>query len=716
MDWGSKSVRASLLLVLTLLAYAPALRDGFVWDDDAHVTDNPTLTSLDGLRRIWVEPTSTPQYYPMVHTTFWIERHLFGLNPFGYHLDNVVLHLLNAFLLWFLLESLLVPGAWLAAALFALHPVHVESVAWITERKNVLSGFFYLLAAICFLRFLDLIAIPSGLDRGKPDGGEKPWWGCYAVGCLFFLCALLSKTVTATLPVALLIVVWWKRDRLRGRDVAPLVPLVVVGAALGLLTVWLEKVHVGAEGDLWTLSPVERVLLAGRALWFYAAKLVWPAPLSFFYPRWRIDAGLWWQYLFPLAAAAVAVGFWAARRRLGKAPFAAVAFFAVTLFPALGFFDVYPMQFSWVADHFQYLASVGIIALAAGIAVTWVARLGAAGAQAGPAGAALVLMLFCALSWRQSGIYKDGETLWRDTVAKDPYSWTPHNNLGVLLMKRGALEQAIREYSEAARLSPDSWLPHKNLGVAYRKGGQREEALREFTAALKLNPELDDAQLDVANILAETGSTDAAIEHFQQAMLIDPKNPAIPYDLGVTLFDAGRAAASIGQFEQALRLDPAHIQARTGLGNALASLGRNGEAIEQYKEALRRDPTAAETRNNLANALIKWGKNAEAVEQYKEALRLKPDYPDAANNLGLALTHQNRLPEAIEAYRTALKSKPDFAEACNNLGVVLANSHQYSEAIAQFEQAVKIKPDFTSAQANLDATRRMAAASPPPQR
>jgi tetratricopeptide (TPR) repeat protein len=701
MDWNTKAVRASMLLLLTLIAYAPSLRSGFVWDDDVHVTANAALTSPHGLRSIWFDPAATPQYYPLTHTTFWIEHHLWGNSPFGYHFDNIFLHLINALILWWLLDSLGVAGAWLAAAIFALHPVHVESVAWITERKDVLSGLFYLLAMATFLRFYGLIEGPAAAARTL-----------YATGFAFFLCALLSKSVTATLPVALLIILWWKRDRIRAREVAALVPLAAVGVVSGLVTVWLEKHHVGAQGDLWNLSILQRCLLAGRAPWFYAGKLLWPMRLSFFYPRWPIDPAAWWSYLFPLGALALAAGLWAARGKIGKGPFAAAAFFAATLFPALGFFDVYPMRFSWVADHFQYLASIGPIALAAAAAATWASQLGAAAAQAAPVAAYALLVLLCGLSWRQSLIYKDAETLWRDTIAKNPASWSPHNNLGVLLMERGEAQEAIREYTEAARLAPESWTPHRNLGVAFRRAGQRPEAIREYEAALTLNPEVIDAHVDLANLMAETGSIDAAIEHYQQAIRRDPKNPAIPYDLGVTLLEAGRAPAAIGPFEQTLRLDPSHTGARTGLGDALAQLGRTGEAIEQYNEALRRDPAAAETHNNLGNALVKWGKNPEALEHYRQALRLKPDYAQAANNLGLALTHLNRLPEAIEAYRDAIRIQPGFAEAHNNLGVVLANSNQLPEAIEQFEQAVKLKPDFTSAQGNLEATRKMAAAAP----
>ncbi len=358
------------LPVLVLVAYLPAFSGGFVWDDDYHVTNNSTLLSLDGLRRIWLEPGAVPQYYPLVHTSFWVEHHLWGNDPRGYHAVNVLLHCAATLFLWRVLVRLRVPGAWLGAALFAVHPVEVESVAWIAERKNLLAAVFGLASLLAYLRFSPLesdaesskSAEAAPPERRSPQGSAA--WRYYAVSLAFFVAALLSKTVIAVLPAVLLVITWWKRGKLTRRNLALVAPFFAVALPLALQTVWLEKHHVGATGEAWALSLLERVLIAGRALWFYVGKLVWPANLTFFYSRWTIDASVWWQYLFPLAAAATMIALWLLRGRLGRGPPAAALIFAGVLLPALGFFDVYPMRYSFVADHFQYHASMALLALA----------------------------------------------------------------------------------------------------------------------------------------------------------------------------------------------------------------------------------------------------------------------------------------------------------------------------------------------------------------
>jgi hypothetical protein len=353
------------IVCLTLLVYAPAISAGFIWDDDHYVTENMTLRSLAGLKQIWLDPKATPQYYPLVHTGFWVEYHLWGLDPKGYHLVNVLLHAANAVLVWLVLKRLGVPGALWAALIFALHPVHVESVAWVTERKNVLSTLFYLSAMLAYWRFW-----PA--DGAQPQTGAWRWYG---LALLLFVFALLSKTVTCSLPAAILLIRWWKTGRLASRDWLLTAPMFAVGLALALLTVYLEKHHVGAQGEEFTWSYLDRVLIAGRAIWFYAGKLIWPSNLIFIYPRWNIDASVWWQYVFPLAAAGVVLALLVLRNRLGRAPLTAVLFFIGTLTPALGFFDVYPMRYSFVADHFQYLASLGLIVLFAGLSTELAGRL-----------------------------------------------------------------------------------------------------------------------------------------------------------------------------------------------------------------------------------------------------------------------------------------------------------------------------------------------------
>ncbi|MEJ2235268.1 MAG: tetratricopeptide repeat protein [Syntrophobacterales bacterium] len=625
---------SGLIFLITVVAYIPAMRSGYIWDDDYYVTENPNLSTADGLRRIWFEPKASPQYYPLVHTAFWVEYHLWQLHPFGYHLVNVLLHTANAILLLLVLQYLRLPGAWLAAALFALHPVHVESVAWITERKNVLSGFFYLSSALAYLRFATVTGDPA--DNSLPSDitstESSRSWGFYALSLFLFLCALLSKTVTCTLPPAILLVLWWKRGRIYRRDILALFPFFIAGAVLGLTTVWLEKHHVYAQGEEWALSLVDRCIVAGRALWFYAGKLLWPHKLTFIYPRWQIDSGVWWQYLFPLAAVAVIVILWLLRRRIGKGPFVAVAFFAGTLVPALGFFDVYPMRFSFVADHFQYLASIGLIALATAGITTLFGRVGSRQSSLGLIVCMAVLFVFGLLVWQQGNTYKDAETLYRDTISKNPDAGMAHFNLAILLLNRGRPEEVIAHFSEALRLQPDDADAHYNLGVALEKQGRLKEAMAHFSEAVRLRPNYADAYYSIAVILAG----------------MDRYNEATSY------------------YSKALRVNPNHAEAHNNLGVALFSLGQLDKAIGHYLTAIKLDPNFSKAHNNLGNALVQKGKL-----QYHRALEIKTNYPEAHNNLGVALAQQGKMAEAIIQFEKALRLKPEYAQARTNLAYAL---------------------------------------------
>src|SRR5574342_294751 len=394
------------LLLVTVVTYFPALDGGFLWDDGAHITP-PALRSLTGLWWIWTDPRATQQYYPLTHAAFWVAYQLWGPHTLGYHLVNVGLHGVGAVLVWRILVRLAVPGAWLGGALFALHPVHVESVAWITELKNTLSG-------VCYL-------------------GARHW-GRYGLALALFVCALLSKTATVSLPAALLLIRWWKGGRVEWRrDVVPLVPFFVVGAALGLVTAWVERHHVGAEGEDFAFTWVDRGLIAGRAVWFYAEKLLWPANLLFNYPRWSIERTAWWQYAYPVAALAVVGALWGLRGRLGRGPLVAALFFGGTLVPALGFFfDIYAFRYSFVADHFQYLASLGLLTLAAAGIAAGLGRLGVWQRPAGHAVCAALLLALATLSWQQAHLYKDLETLYRDTIARNPGGSLAYVNLAGL--------------------------------------------------------------------------------------------------------------------------------------------------------------------------------------------------------------------------------------------------------------------------------------------
>ncbi len=466
--WGA------LLAALVVAAYWPTLSNRFIWDDEHYVENNETLRSAAGLHRIWFTIGATPQYYPLVHSAFWVEYHLWGLNPLGYHVVNMALQVCNALLVWRLLSRLSVPGPWFCAALFAVHPVCVESVAWITERKNMLSLLMALGSILAYFRF----APPEVTFRQGP-------WRWYALALLLYVLALFSKTVSASVPAVLLVIYWWKQGQLPWREALRLLPFFAVGLSLAMLTVWMEKNVVGAEGNEWNLTPIDRVLIAGRALWFYAGKLAWPHPLIFFYPRWTIDGHVWWQYLYPLAAGAVIVGLYLARNRLGRGPLAAVLIFAGVLVPALGFFDVFPFRFSFVADHFQYHASIGLITLGGAtltlLARRWLVR----PPWLAPILGAGLLVVLGLVTFAKTPTYWNAQTVYEDTVRLNPGCWAAHHNLGNTLHEQGKYAEAIEQFHQAlaADFNPRRGTGHLSLAVSLSELSRDEETLEQCRLA-----------------------------------------------------------------------------------------------------------------------------------------------------------------------------------------------------------------------------------------
>ena len=542
-----QAVWLGLIIVLaTLAAYAPAFSGGFVWDDDDWVTNNQTLRSLGGLWDIWFNPAATPQYYPLIHTGFWLEYHLWGLNPLGFHLVNVLAHLAAALLLWRLLWRLKLPGAWLAAAIFALHPLEVESVAWVTELKNVLSAVFYFLAALAYFRF-------AGLEgNGEPPPKNRRY---YWVAFGLFLAALLCKTVTCSLPAALLLVFWWKRGALPWREAVRLLPFFVAGICFGLGTASLERHHVGAAGPDWAFTFVERCLIAGRALCFYAAKLVWPCGLTFSYPRWQIDAAVWWQWLFPAAVAGLVAGLWLARRRIGRGPLVAVLFFAGTLGPALGFINVYPMRYTLVADHFQYLAGLGLIVLAASSLTVFCDRR-QLGRNARMVLAGTVLTIYASLTFLQCRVYKNAETLWTDTLNKNPGSWVAHLNLGLWYVSQEQLDLAEQQYRLAVELRPGDGELHGNLGNLLVREQQFEAARVEYQRAIQIDPKDAETHNNLGVVLSRLQRMDEAVAEYERAIFYKPDYAGAYYNLGSARAAQDNPAAAAAAYRQALRLKP----------------------------------------------------------------------------------------------------------------------------------------------------------------
>ena len=525
------------------------------------------MESLGGLGRIWTEvagETYQHQYYPLTSTAFWVQHRLWGERPLGYHLVNVLLHAANAVVLWQLLRRLGIAGAWLAAAVFAVHPVHVQSVAWVAELKNVQSAFFFLLSMLVFVRWF-------GLDRaGSPPSSEAGGWKTYGWGFLLFLCALLSKTATCLLPAALLLVLWWKRERVRRRDLLALAPLAAVGTALVLVTVYLETHHGGARGEVFSQSWLERTLIAGRALWFYAGKLAWPVELAFFYPRWEVDAGRWWQYLYPVASVAVMAGLWVARHRIGKGPVAAVGFFVIAAAP-ISFVNVAFARFSYVADHWQYWASMGLIALAVGAVASREAwrREGTWLRWWGCGTAVVILGGLSLLTWQRAERYENPRTLWYHTLARNPDAWAAHNNLAVALSAQGRHGPAMAHFREALRLQPDLADAHCNLGIILQLQGRLEEAIEHLEAATRARPGMSEAHYNLGNTLYQAGRPDEALAELRTALAIDPNDAEAYTSLGAVLMSLGKTRAGIESYRTALRLDPDHAGAARNLNLAL---------------------------------------------------------------------------------------------------------------------------------------------------
>ncbi len=537
---SSDASRGLFLLGVTLGVYWPALFGQYLWDDDAHVTKT-ALRNLDGLRRIWFELGATQQYYPLLHSAFWVEAQLWGDNVLGYHLVNVVLHVIAACLIVTICQRLSIKGAWLAGAIFALHPINVESVAWISEQKNTLSLVFYLLAMFVYLRFDDA--------HRRRD---------YAIATALFICALMTKTVTASLPAALLVIFWWERGHIRlRRDVLPLLPWFVMAAASGLFTAWVERHIIGAEGSEYNLDALQRVLLAGRVICFYFAKIVWPVKLIFTYPHWSVNASVVRQYLFDAGLIALASCLWMIRRRT-RAPLAGLLFFGGSLFPVLGFLDIYPFRYSYVADHFAYLASLGVIVpAAAGFNALYQRLRDSVDRRAALSVMFAYLITLAGLTSMQSRMYEDPKTLYVTTIAQNPDDWMAHNNLGRIYL-RGSLHraEAIKQFEAVIRLKPDHGLAHYSLGVALFLSGRGAEA----------------------------------IDHFEKAIAYEPKNMLIVgnshFFLGEVLTTMpGRLPEAIANLETALKIRPTDAESHHALGIALEKSGRPDEARAQLDSA-----------------------------------------------------------------------------------------------------------------------------------
>lgn len=554
---------AGAIVALVMLVYFRTAWYGYVWDDPVHVTENPMLRDLAGLWKIWTYPIDFfPQYYPLTLTSFWLEVQAFGVKAGPQHVANFLLHAANALLLWAVLKRLKIPGAYLAALLFAVHPINVESVAWVSERKNVLSGLFALSSAWFYAGWME-------------ESRRRDWLAALGL----FLCAMLAKTVTATLPAAFLILHWLREGRVTKKDAASLLPFFGIGLSLGVYSVFLEHSVAGAVELDWGFGLAGRIVLAGRILWSYVIDILAPVSQVFIAPKWKVDAGSPLSWLWPLAAAALPVALWFSRHKTGRGPLAAVAIYFVTILPVTGVVKVYPMKFSWTADHFQYLAGIPIMALAA--AALWRgARAflpeGRRGVEAAACGAALVLVLaLAALSFARVPAYRDEEALWLDTLKKNPLATIGVNNLGFYYFQQGDRWEDVVRVSQAGvdagAFDADVLV---NLGGAQAILGRVDEACENFKRALALTPEHPNATYNMYLCAIERGDLADAEYWLTRSVELMPEDPLPLLQLAYVALREGDKAKIRARLEDVLRVFPDNEEAKAMMGSLMREIHR----------------------------------------------------------------------------------------------------------------------------------------------
>lgn len=686
------AIGMAALFLTTVLAYIPAMHAGYIWDDDSYVTENELLRNLEGLGRIWI-PSETPQYYPLVFSTFWLEYQIWELKPMGYHVTNILLHAVSALLLWIVMIRLRVPGAWLIASVFALHPVMVESVAWITERKNVLSMCFYLLSALAYFYFDEMRFGRKGDISSQEQGVlHSHSWGWYAAAFVLFVCALLSKTVTCSLPAALILVMVWLRTPMTAKRLAPLIPFFIIGFILAMNTAGLEQEHVGAVGEDFDFTFIERCLIASKCLLFYPWKLLWPAELMFIYPRWEIDATDPIQYI-PLAAClAIGIACVFAFSRGWRGPFIALAFYAGTVFPAIGFFNVYPHLFSFVADHFVYHASIGFIAFIVG-GLAYLLRNGVPLRII----AAVILPTLFALTWMQTTIYEDEETVWRDTIARNPDAWMPRNNLASLLLQEAdraladgrhdrvheLAHEAHYHAEEALRVRPHHHTAHSNRSEALRLLGEYDEALAAIERAIDEAPHMVDYIWQRGRLLELMNRPDEAIHAYDEALGLAPESLALRSDLARVLLRTDQLEEAANVLQELLSLQPGHAMSLASLASIRERQGRYGAAHRYYGMAVESANTLEEFATIVARAVRFWTQVPEEEYRYVERARRYAER--------LAELTQYADPSVLAMLATVYHAadEPDDAQRYAQQAVFLAQQYGMDDLAAQLQHELR---------------------------
>jgi protein O-mannosyl-transferase len=639
-----------VLAAITFAVFGQTLGHEFVdFDDDLYITENPMVAR--GLTRkgiVWAfTHVHSANWHPLTWLSHMLDCQLYGLHPGEHHRTNVLLHTATVIALFLVLRQM-TGTLWrsaFVAAVFAIHPLRVESVAWVAERKDVLSGLFFMLTIGAYVRY-----------------ARRPWsWGRYGLVLLLFAMGLMCKPMLVTLPVVLLLLDYWplQRTESEGRLVLEKLPLLALSAASCVATLLAQT---GAMPSIKSFSLPVRLANALASCMVYLGQMVWPAGLAVFYPYPHNGLPPWEVALAgTLLAGLSAVVLWQQR----KQPWLLVGWvwYLVMLLPVAGLIQV-GMQAH--ADRYTYLPQIGIY-----VAITWlvaewrVNRVALGGLMAG------VLVVLMACAWQQTAYWQNSESLWTHTLACTTDNDIAQNNLGYALLQKGKVDEALPCFQQALQIRPDYADARNNLGYALLQTGKVDEALLCFQQALQIRPNFADARNNLGYAFLRMGKVDAAATCFQQALQIRPDYADARNNLGVVLMQKGSMAAAAASFQRALQIRPDYAAARNNLGYALLQMGKVDTAAICFQQALEIRPDFAEARNNLGNALLQMGKADEAITQCQQALRIRPDFAEARNNLGIALFRMGRADEAIACFQQALQIKPDFAEARNNLGAVL---------------------------------------------
>jgi tetratricopeptide (TPR) repeat protein len=598
----STLLKAAAIILVGAWIYWPAIHGGWIWDDGAEIAHNPVIRDPEGLAKIWVSP-ATPDYFPLKTTLQWFLWRIWGENTEAYHLLTLGLHLADALLFWRLLKRLGLRFAWLGGLLFVVHPIVVESVAWIAELKNTLSLAFLLAAMIAYVDYDDESSASSAAKSSRAQAA-------YLRSLLLFLLAVLSKSSVVMFPFVLLLYAWWKRTRISKSDLVGSIPFFAVSLILGIVTISFQQHRALAS---WTI-PLggwdSRIACAGVALAFYVWKCALPFDLLPMYPQWSVAPPSLLQFA-PWFVVALLLGwFWTRRATWGRHLLFGVGFFILNLLPVLGFVSMAYMHIAWVADHFVYLPVLGLI----GVAVAGAGRL-ADRIDSRPPSLRLfaigtVSVLLGALAWQSrthAARYGDEEALWTYTLNKNPGAWMAHINLGQFFGQTGRSDIALEQYSDALRIRPDLPEAYYNRGSTLAQMGRVPEAIGDFDQALRLQPDSVDVHINLGNALARSGRMREAINHYEEALRIQPdavdaRNylAEAHFEMADALVQRRQYAEAVDEYRQSLLLRPDSAPAHAHLGYVLAGMHQLPDAIAQFEEALRLQPDDVRTRENLA--------------------------------------------------------------------------------------------------------------------